>query len=111
MQNPAGNVALLIDRRQIDGCRSIISDIMSLIERVEGSAALVEAALEASGGEDNAGNMVVLDDLTPRYALADAALKTCNATLREALDVLMDKPAKPFRHPATAIRRSSAPIA
>jgi hypothetical protein len=72
---------------------SIVSDLVSLIEHVQASLTLIEqvAAGEASrGDQDVAANIIVLDDVTPRYATASAALKVCNADLGIALLSLLD---------------------
>ncbi len=54
---------------------------------------LLESAIAsetAPGGEDNAADIVVLDDVTPRYASVNAALSSCNAGLGVALHILQD---------------------
>jgi hypothetical protein len=54
---------------------------------------LIESAItsEASlGNQEVAANIVVLDDVTPRYVRANAALNACNAGLGVALHLLQD---------------------
>jgi hypothetical protein len=73
--------------------RSVVSDLVSLIERVQASIKLIESAIarESPPGDlEAASNIVVLDDVTPRYVKAGAALNTCNAGLGVALHVLLD---------------------
>jgi len=73
--------------------RAIVSDLMSLIAHVQASVALIESAIpgEAPLGYQEIGtNVVVLDDVTPRYASARAALRTCEIHLGAALGFLHD---------------------
>jgi hypothetical protein len=54
---------------------------------------LIESAIASetsSGSHDVAANVVVLDDVTPRYVKAGAALKACDAGLGVALHFLLD---------------------
>ena len=72
---------------------------MSLIEHIQASMKLVETAVASEALADNEeidANVVVLDDVTPRYVRANAALAACNADLGAALQALLD--AGPFRH-------------
>jgi hypothetical protein len=74
---------------------------MSLIGHIQASMKLVESAIASEALADNgeiAANVVVLDDITPRYVRANAALTACNAGLGAALQVLLD--AGPSRHGA-----------
>ena len=101
-----------------DGHHSIVSELVSLIEHVQSSMKLLEATIageSASAGQEAAGNVFVLDDVTPRYVKANAALHACNAGLGEALHYLLD--ARAARHgsgefpasdrrPARLIRRA-----
>jgi CheY-like chemotaxis protein len=43
-----------------------------------------------TGGQEVAADVVILDDVTPRYASVSAALSSCNAGLGVALHVLQD---------------------
>jgi hypothetical protein len=73
----------------------IVSDLVSLIEHVQASMKLVESAIASEALADNeeiAANVVVLDDVTPRYVGANAALTACNAGLGAALHVLLAEP-------------------
>jgi hypothetical protein len=72
---------------------AIVSDLVSLIERVQASVKTIEAAIarETSfGNQEFAGNVVVLDDVTPRYVRANAALNSSEANLAAALRFLLD---------------------
>jgi hypothetical protein len=76
---------------QNDSYRSVVSDLVSLIEHVQASLRLIEKTMvrETSlGVQENAANVIVLDDVSPRRAAA--ALKACDANLGAALHVLLD---------------------
>jgi hypothetical protein len=67
---------------------------VSLIEHVPA----IESAIDrcsSSIGEDMSADVIVTDDLTPRYVRADAALKACDVDLGIALDSLIDSEAVP----------------
>jgi hypothetical protein len=70
--------------------RSIFPDLVSLIQRLQTSIRFSELALAAAraNSDDADANYFILDDVTPRCALANAALHTCRARLSEALDNL-----------------------
>lgn len=101
-----------------DAHHSIVSELASLIERVQAGMKLLEAAIAretAPGNQDAASNVFVLDDVTPRYEEANAALKTCNAGLGVALHYLLDTRASrrqtgdftaSDRHPARLINHA-----
>jgi hypothetical protein len=87
-----------IDGRD-DSFRSVVSDLVSLIGHVQASIELIETtvARESSpGAQDDGGDVVVLDDITPCYAAANAALLACNVSLSTALQSLLDA-SKQFR--------------
>jgi hypothetical protein len=72
---------------------SIVSELASLIEHVQAGMKLLEAAIArelAPGDQDAVSNVFVLDDVSPRYVKANAALDACNASLRGALHHLLD---------------------
>lgn len=82
-----------------EGHHSIVSELVSLIAHVQASMELLEAAVareSVPGSQEAAGNVFVLDDVTPRYLKASAALSACNASLGVALHYLQD--AKNVRH-------------
>jgi hypothetical protein len=84
-----------------DGHQSIVSELVSLIEHVQAGMRQLEAATvmeSAPGNQDASGNVFVLDDVTPRYVKANAALQACNAGLGVALLCLLD--ARAPRHQA-----------
>jgi hypothetical protein len=93
MQNSAADdIAARPDDEQ-DAYRSIVSNIVSLIGHVQASLQLIETAIareKALGDHDAPADIIVLDDVTPRYLKASAALKACDAGLGVALDLLVD---------------------
>ena len=79
--------------RHDDSFGSVVSDLISLIGHVQASIKLIEAAIvrEAGPGDlDDVADVVVLDDVTPCYAKANAALIACNVSLSTALQSLLD---------------------
>jgi hypothetical protein len=104
MQNAAAGDASIQSADRMDGHHSIVSDLLSLIEHVQASIALIEGTLAreaALGNADIPANVVVLDDVTPRYMKTSAALSTCRAGLGVALHVLLD--VRTGRHGTSAI--------
>ena len=78
---------------QSDDRDAVVTDLTSLLGRIQASMALIEAAVarEASvAPEEMATNVVVLDDVTPCYLKAGAALRACDASLGVALHFLRD---------------------
>jgi hypothetical protein len=57
------------------------------VEHVQASIDLIDGAIsrEASLGEPDTNNVIVLDDVTPQYLKASYALNTCSASLDTAL--------------------------
>jgi hypothetical protein len=73
--------------------RAVVADLAALIEHIQASLTMIEQALasEASAAiQDMAANVVVLDDVTPRYLKAGAALKACDAGLGMAMHLLRE---------------------
>jgi hypothetical protein len=76
-----------------DAYRSVVSDLVSLIGHVQASLALIEQAISREisvGSQETSANVIVLDDVTPPYMSATAALKACDANLAIALRSLLD---------------------
>ena len=97
MQRAAGGVSVRSDDRN-DGDASIVLELVSLIEHVRSSMKLIESAIAMEPALGDAGvsaNIVVLDDVTPRYQNARAALKTCNTSLEVTLRLLRDSKTSP----------------
>jgi hypothetical protein len=93
MQNAAGDGTEPGPDGQNDSYRSVVSDLIGLIEHVQTSLRLIEQTMvreTSPGSQENAANVIVLDDVTPRYVKATAALKACDASLGIALHSLLD---------------------
>jgi len=81
-----------------DGEGSIVAELVSLIEHVRASMKRIETAIAMEPPLSDPGlpaNVVVLDDLTPRYQNARAALNTCNTSLEVTLHLLRDTKTSP----------------
>jgi len=93
MQNVSdGRVSAPSEGRD-DIIKSIAFDLDTLITHVQASIEAIEAmiAQEAFSHEgDMADDIVVLDDVTPRYLSANTALSVCNAKLGVALQFVLD---------------------
>jgi hypothetical protein len=93
MQNPlGGGIAIEPDDRN-DAYRSVVSDVISLIEHVQASLRLIEQEIAretASGSQETSSDIIELDDVTPPYVRATSALKACDANLAVALHSLLD---------------------
>ena len=100
MQNPErGGIANQPDDRN-DAYHSVVTDLVSLIGHVQASLRLIEAAIAREkllAEQDAAANVIVLDDVTPRYMEASTALKACDAGLLVALRSLIESEPPPHR--------------
>jgi len=73
--------------------RAVVADLVSLIELVQTSLRLIERAIareQSLGSQESSAEVIVLDDVSPRYLRAAAALQTCEANLGAALHSLLD---------------------
>jgi hypothetical protein len=96
MLNLAGTPAL-ITTLETDSRQLIAADLRALIARIEISIRLIDAVMEDAvmekedlarehdGAVVGSTDFFVLDDVTPRYATASAALNACRAGLGHAL--------------------------
>src|ERR1700739_3825973 len=93
MQNAtAGDEVVPLDDRD-EGFYMVVSDLVSLIDRVQASMKLIETApAQQAPADTELADVVVLDDVTPLYAQASAALDACNASLGAALQFLIESP-------------------
>jgi len=92
MLNYAGTppLAALADA---DSRRLIEAELRSLIARIDISVRLIDAAMKPEDVEPvcaGSSEVFVLDDVTPRYATASAALNACRAGLGHALQSLSE---------------------
>jgi hypothetical protein len=92
MKDAAGGSAIVPSEGRNESYHSIVSELVSLIEHVRTSMKLLESAIASEAAPDGqeAANVVILDDVTPRYAQASAALNSSNAGLSVALHLLQD---------------------
>ncbi|WP_454624074.1 hypothetical protein [Bradyrhizobium cenepequi] len=83
-----------------DAYRSIVSDLMCLIGQVQASLSRIESAIACetslASAEAIDSDIIVLDDVTPRYARAGEVLRACDADLGAALEFLLE--AKAIEH-------------
>jgi hypothetical protein len=76
-----------------ESCHSVVANLVTLIEHLDASREVLELAIvreTAHGGLDMHESFVVLDDVTPCYLGAKAALNACNAALAVTLSALLD---------------------
>jgi hypothetical protein len=93
MQNDRGNGVAVKPGDRDDVYRSVVADLAGLAERIQASLALVEQAIAvemSAGKEDMAADIIVLDDVTPGYVRASAALEASGASLGLALHLLQE---------------------
>ena len=93
MQNAAADSVELGLHDRNDAHLAVVSDRVSLIEHVQTSLRLIERAIAAEisfGGQESSANIIVLDDVSPRYMKATAALQVCDAHPGVALHSLTD---------------------
>lgn len=93
MQNAAGDGAAQPPRNQNAAYRAVVSDLVSLVEHVQNSLRLIERTIEGEtpgSSPESSTNIIVLDDVSPRYTRAIAALQACDADLSDALCSLLD---------------------
>ncbi len=96
MQNAAVGHSALAEG-QDDNHGSVVADLKLLIEQVQASIALVETAIArefaaelCDGNQEAAADIFVLDDVTPPYERAHAALKATDTGLGAALQFILD---------------------
>ena len=95
MQNAAGDGVAPHDQNAAS-C-AVVSDLVSLAEHVQKSLRLIERTIAretspetSPGGPESSTNIVVLDDVSPRYMKAAAALQACDVNLGIALRSMLD---------------------
>jgi hypothetical protein len=101
MQNAAGDGVAQAPRSQDAAYRAVVSDLVRLIEHVQNSLRLIERTIAretsretspktSPGSPESSTNIIVLDDVSPRFMKAAAALQACNVNLGIALRSLLD---------------------
>lgn len=89
----SATVAVVTARDRDDNHHSIIADLRFLIEQVEASIARLDQAIgqeDTPENQDSATAMIILDDVTPSYRAASAALNACRIELGFAMQSLRD---------------------
>jgi hypothetical protein len=93
MQNAAGDGVAQASHDPNDAYRAVVSDLISLVEHVQSSLRLIERTIArdtAPGSPESSTGVIVLDDVSPRYMKAAAAVQACNVNLGIALRSLLD---------------------
>jgi len=93
MQNAAGDGVAQAPHDQNAAYRAVVSDLVSLVEHVQKSLRLIERTITGEtspGSPESSINLIVLDDVSPRYMKAAAALQACDVSLGIALRSLLD---------------------
>ena len=101
MQTAAGDGVAQAPHDQNAAYRAVVSDLVSLVEHVQKSLRLIERTIAketlpetlpetSPGGPESSTNVIVLDDVSPRYMKAAAALQACDVNLGIALRSLLD---------------------
>lgn len=78
---------------QNDARRAVVSDLVYLIEHFRKSRRLIEQTIADEtplAGPESSTNIIVLDDVSPRYAKAAVAVQACGVNLEIALRSLLD---------------------
>jgi hypothetical protein len=76
--------------------RVVMVDLATLSERIQSSIKLLEQAISADLPRNNPSvhdAVFILDDVTPCYVKASAALRACHIGLSEALQLMQGTPA------------------
>ncbi len=96
MQNATVGTSALAEGKD-DKQGSVVTNLKSLIEQVQASIVLVETAIArefaaelCDGNQEAAADIFVLDDVTPPYERAHAALKASDTGLGAALQFILD---------------------
>ena len=69
----------------------LVKELQSLSERIHAASCAVDAAIareRAMDGTEAGADVIILDDVTPRYLKANSALQACKAHLDGALQFL-----------------------
>lgn len=93
MHNAADGDTSVQSEARNHGYGPVVSDLVALIEHVQASMQLIEAAIAREsppGNQEAAANVIILDDVTPRYAKAQSALSACSAALGVAVHFLLE---------------------
>jgi hypothetical protein len=89
MSNAARDGAAQAPHHENAAYRAVIADLVGLVEHVQNSLRLIERMIDGETPESST-NIIVLDDVSPRYMRAVAALQACDVSLGIALRSLLD---------------------
>ena len=76
-----------------DTYSAVVSDLVNLIEHVQNGLRLIERMIAREvthESPESSTNVIVLDDVSPRYMKAAAAVQACDANLGIALRSLLN---------------------
>jgi hypothetical protein len=93
MQDAAGCGVAQAPHDENDTYRAVVSELVNLIEHVQNGLRLIEQTIAGEmslGGPESSTNVIVLDDVSPRYVNAAAAVQACDVKLGIALRSLLD---------------------
>ena len=97
MQNAAGYGVAQASLGLDDVYRAVVSDLVSLIEHIQNSLRPIERTIAretspetSPDSPESSTNVIVLDDVSPRYMKAAATLQACDINLGIALHSLLD---------------------
>jgi hypothetical protein len=93
MQNAAGEGFAHAPHRPDAAHRAVILDLVGLIEHVQSGLRRIEETIAretSPGGPESSTGVIVLDDVSPRYMKAAAAVQACDVNLGIALRSLLD---------------------
>ena len=79
-----------------DTYSAVVSDLVSRIEHVQNGLRLIERIIASEATHEppeSSTNVIVLDDISPRYMKAAAAVQACDVNLGIALRALLDSDA------------------
>mgnify|MGYP000332418785 CR=1 FL=1 len=74
-------------------CRSMAFDLVCLIEHVRTCLRQIEQVIDretSQASQESSANVVVLDDVSPRYSKITAALQACEINLDVAIHTLLE---------------------
>lgn len=80
-----------------ESCRSVVANLVTLIEHLSVSRTVLELAIIRETAQTSLNtdeDFIVLDDITPCYLSANAALNACNAAVAVTLSALGAYPTK-----------------
>ncbi|KRQ99547.1 hypothetical protein CQ12_35205 [Bradyrhizobium jicamae] len=92
MQNATGDGIAQAPHDPDAACRGVVSDLVGLIEHIQRSLRLIEHTIArdtSPGSPESSIDLIVLDDISPRFTKAAAAVQACDVNLGIALRSLL----------------------